>query len=53
MKSVHFGNPGNVNMRGKKTLRYTDVTMENFKERELLKELDKHILIGDGAATHR
>lgn len=33
MKSIHFAPV--PNMKGKRTMRFTDVTAENYKEREL------------------
>lgn len=42
MKSIPWGNAGNFNMRGKKTAYYGDGdNIHNFKERELIKELEK------------
>lgn len=44
MKSIPWGNAGNFNMRGRKTAYYGDGdNIQNFKERELIKELEKDI----------
>jgi hypothetical protein len=43
MKSLGFKQLGNSNMRGKKSARYGDDTIQNFKERERILELEREI----------
>ena len=48
MKSLSYGKPGQWNLRGKKTKaimagKYVEDVIQNFKERELIKEARKQM----------
>lgn len=48
MKSIHYGNPGNINLKGKKTKtlycgKWAEDDIQNFKEAEREKEDRKEI----------
>ena len=50
MKSLHYGKPGQHNLRGKKSKalmagKYVEDVIQNFKERELIKELNKQMVL--------
>jgi hypothetical protein len=50
MKSLPYGNLGNKNLRGKKSKaimagKYVEGVIHNYKERELIKELNKQMVL--------